>query len=766
MENEYSLHVKAELDTTGLNPSNPGNNSPGNALKNPQLNSFAREMQQFAATMKQSMSAMAEFRKALNSAAFQLRNLGKGSIQGGNLPTITHKSADFDISRLNSSIASLQNSINGMQTQLKQQHVPSIPAKSYPIVPHMQRSAFMPFPFDYENNARLAQYQHRRIGETGRTSKDFATIREILDQTYENFARYHNQYNNAGFNLDYRRAGRDYIHEHIREQMLQRNYLSQIPPSLHPDQFSPWNVTQNEQNSQRGNLNGQYKRMLTYFAGDMLFNRMAQAENPYVSIAGKTASTAMQGAFVGAGVGSAFPVIGTGIGAAVGGVVAGLTELIASMSDYSDKIRAEADKYAEAAVKYREAALRKAADIKQENRIQKIPKLSEAELKKRIEQSNKETEKLQKARTAEADIVNKKMEEAQKERDKKRTRTKTVIRDVYTDYGTIQIAFQEETPETDEEYKQAEKELAEKTKKITETLEKLDKSYQDSKKENDALNAELKKRQETLKKEKEDQEKRKKIQLDVEHARKENENRESIKDIAEGDVKQQIEDAKFRKEFVTQRINELLKIKKPTDEQINELTKWQQAETSEDNILKLLENTQKQFEAIDDQTERNNKYMFSESTSRADSNLIKTAFKNNDWQGLNDKAKSVRDQSAVAWKEMQVALKQISRDDLNVEEKTAWQNEFDKQKEMYVDYKNRSENFTDSAIAILQDAMSKVVAPDMNNVNSLAAQGFMTSASDDQERLKEQTDYLKRLADITEQIRILEQERDNSATYE
>lgn len=62
----------------------------------------------------------------------------------------------------------------------------------------------------------------------------------------------------------------------------------------------------------------------------------------------------------------------------------------------------------------------------------------------------------------------------------------------------------------------------------------------------------------------------------------------------------------------------------------------------------------------------------------------------------------------------------------------------------------------------LKDILSGMKAPDMENVNSLASQGFMISQSDDSMRLKQQTDYLRDIYTVTKQIRDKETE---AATY-
>ena len=53
----------------------------------------------------------------------------------------------------------------------------------------------------------------------------------------------------------------------------------------------------------------------------------------------------------------------------------------------------------------------------------------------------------------------------------------------------------------------------------------------------------------------------------------------------------------------------------------------------------------------------------------------------------------------------------------------------------------------------LQQAFSEIKAPSMDQVNSLASQGFMIDASDDQARYEAQIDYLKQIADLTREIK-------------
>lgn len=49
----------------------------------------------------------------------------------------------------------------------------------------------------------------------------------------------------------------------------------------------------------------------------------------------------------------------------------------------------------------------------------------------------------------------------------------------------------------------------------------------------------------------------------------------------------------------------------------------------------------------------------------------------------------------------------------------------------------------------LREALKNLKAPDMANVNSLASQGFMISAADDEERLDEANKHLADLVNLT-----------------
>lgn len=58
----------------------------------------------------------------------------------------------------------------------------------------------------------------------------------------------------------------------------------------------------------------------------------------------------------------------------------------------------------------------------------------------------------------------------------------------------------------------------------------------------------------------------------------------------------------------------------------------------------------------------------------------------------------------------------------------------------------------------MREALKNLKAPDMANVNSLASQGFMISAADDEERLDEANKHLADLVNLTRQIKDKENE--------
>lgn len=57
-------------------------------------------------------------------------------------------------------------------------------------------------------------------------------------------------------------------------------------------------------------------------------------------------------------------------------------------------------------------------------------------------------------------------------------------------------------------------------------------------------------------------------------------------------------------------------------------------------------------------------------------------------------------------------------------------------------------------------------APQMEQVNSLAASGYMIDRKNDAEALKSQTDWLKQCADHTREIRELVREKEEISRYE
>lgn len=68
----------------------------------------------------------------------------------------------------------------------------------------------------------------------------------------------------------------------------------------------------------------------------------------------------------------------------------------------------------------------------------------------------------------------------------------------------------------------------------------------------------------------------------------------------------------------------------------------------------------------------------------------------------------------------------------------------------------------DSGETTLKERLQGMTAPDMNNVNSLASQGFMISKSDDDARMQQQNDYLRDIASITREIKNIESQKEGA----
>ena len=68
----------------------------------------------------------------------------------------------------------------------------------------------------------------------------------------------------------------------------------------------------------------------------------------------------------------------------------------------------------------------------------------------------------------------------------------------------------------------------------------------------------------------------------------------------------------------------------------------------------------------------------------------------------------------------------------------------------------------DSEETSLKERLQGMTAPDMNNVNSLASQGFMISKSDDDARMQQQNDYLRDIATITREIKNIESQKEGA----
>lgn len=80
-------------------------------------------------------------------------------------------------------------------------------------------------------------------------------------------------------------------------------------------------------------------------------------------------------------------------------------------------------------------------------------------------------------------------------------------------------------------------------------------------------------------------------------------------------------------------------------------------------------------------------------------------------------------------------------------------------------FDNLNQNLGQLLVAPLQDALSKLQAPNMENVNSLASQGVMINRADDASREQSLLDYQREQTDLQRQIKtILETSEDMSST--
>ena len=66
-------------------------------------------------------------------------------------------------------------------------------------------------------------------------------------------------------------------------------------------------------------------------------------------------------------------------------------------------------------------------------------------------------------------------------------------------------------------------------------------------------------------------------------------------------------------------------------------------------------------------------------------------------------------------------------------------------------------------LTFLKGVLASTTAPQMGQLNSLASQGFMTSTADDNAYIEQQLDYLKKICDLTRDIR--DQENKMKVTF-
>lgn len=78
----------------------------------------------------------------------------------------------------------------------------------------------------------------------------------------------------------------------------------------------------------------------------------------------------------------------------------------------------------------------------------------------------------------------------------------------------------------------------------------------------------------------------------------------------------------------------------------------------------------------------------------------------------------------------------------------------------------QAESFDQSIVSMLQEQLSDLKTPDMTQVNSLAQNGYMINKNDDEIRWKMQTDYASQQTQLQREIRDRLQSMDNSATFQ
>lgn len=78
----------------------------------------------------------------------------------------------------------------------------------------------------------------------------------------------------------------------------------------------------------------------------------------------------------------------------------------------------------------------------------------------------------------------------------------------------------------------------------------------------------------------------------------------------------------------------------------------------------------------------------------------------------------------------------------------------------------QAQSFDQSIVGLLQEKLSDLKAPDMTQVNSLAQNGYMINKNDDEIRWKMQTDYASQQTQLQREIRDRLQSMDSSATFQ
>lgn len=142
---------------------------------------------------------------------------------------------------------------------------------------------------------------------------------------------------------------------------------------------------------------------------------------------------------------------------------------------------------------------------------------------------------------------------------------------------------------------------------------------------------------------------------------------------------------------------------------------------------------------------------------------------NSDYDILKDKANSYKKRSEGARRTYEWYLNEAENAD-TVESSSNYLKQADKWKEIWQFTSSEFSKFNSAITQIeanknndlltsLQDAMSRLTAPSMDNVNSLASQGLMINRADDASREKSAIDYQREQTELQKQIKTILDEK-------